>query len=59
MRANLFASATATNFGGLRSSRAATHGDGRVRPFRIWRSNAVRAAKTLGFYAALSKGGVG
>lgn len=41
MRASLFASATATNFGGLRSSIAASQREGFVRPFLICLSSAV------------------
>jgi hypothetical protein len=41
MRANLFASATATSFGGLRSNIAASQGEGFVRPFLTCLSSAV------------------
>lgn len=41
MRANLFASATATNFGGLRSNIAASQREGLVCPFLTCLSSAV------------------
>lgn len=41
MRANLLARATATSFGGFRSSRAASHGEGLWRPLRMCLSTAV------------------